>query len=77
MPIINFVASANIANLLGCKIHFADVHEKTGQMTPETLKNVLKITTKKIKVVLTMYMAGHPYNISEFYKLKININLLL
>ena len=24
MPIINFVASANIANLLGCKIYFAD-----------------------------------------------------
>ena len=44
MPIINFVASANIANLLGCKIYFADVHEKTGQMTPETLKIVLKIT---------------------------------
>lgn len=71
MPIINFVASANIANLLGCKIYFADVHEKTGQMTPETLKNCIKDNKlKKISVVLTMYMAGHPYNISEFYKLK-------
>lgn len=71
MPIINFVASANIANLLGCKIYFADVHEKTGQMTPETLKKCIKDNKlKKIKVVLTMYMAGHPYNVLEFYKLK-------
>ena len=40
-------------------------------MTPETLKKCIKDNKlKKIKVVLTMYMAGHPYNISEFYKLK-------
>ena len=50
MPIINFVASANIANLLGCKIYFADVHEKTGQMTPETLKKCIKDNKlKKLK----------------------------
>ena len=51
MPIINFVASANIANLLGCKIYFADVHEKTGQMTPETLKKCIKENKlKKLKL---------------------------
>ena len=71
MPTINFVASANIAYFFGCKIFFADIDIETGQMSPKTLANCIKKNNlKKIKLVITMYMGGHPNNIKEFYKLK-------
>ena len=71
MPIINFIASTNILNLMGKKIFYADVDESTGQMTPKTIKDCIKRNKlKKIKVILTMYLGGSPDNIVEIYKLK-------
>jgi len=71
MPIINFIASTNILNLMNRKIFFADVDEFTGQITPETIKECIKKNKlKKIKVILTMYLGGSPDNVLEFYKLK-------
>jgi dTDP-4-amino-4,6-dideoxygalactose transaminase len=40
-------------------------------MTPETLLECIKKNKlKKIKVIVTMYLAGHPENIIEFYSIK-------
>ena len=71
MPIINFIASANILSLMNKKIFYADVDRFTGQMTPETVKECIKKNKlTKIKVILTMYLGGSPDNVLGFYKLK-------
>ena len=71
MPIVNFIASYSMAKLYQAKVFFADVDSSTGQMTPETLINCIKLNNlKKIKAVILMYMGGYPDNISTFYKLK-------
>jgi dTDP-4-amino-4,6-dideoxygalactose transaminase len=78
MPIINFIASYNMAKLLGAKIYFADVDKCTGQMTPQTiLECVKKNKIKKIKAIIVMYLGGYPENILEFYKIKKKFNCYL
>ena len=50
VPVINFIASINMAYLMGAKIFFADVDKFTGQMTPDTLeKCISEHKIKKIK----------------------------
>lgn len=71
MPAINFIAAYRNAKLLGAKIYLADVDEKTGQITPETIKRCIQTNKlKKIKVILNMYLGGYPLNVIEFYKIK-------
>ena len=78
IPAINFIASINMAQILGAKIYLCDVNENTGQMTPETLLECIKINKlKKIKAVITMYLGGNPNNIVNFYKLKKKYNFYL
>jgi dTDP-4-amino-4,6-dideoxygalactose transaminase len=78
MPSINFIASTNIAEMLGLKVYLADVDSFTGQMTPQTLKDCIdynKLTN--VQAVVTMYLGGNPNNIYEFYKLKKKLNFFL
>ena len=78
LPAINFIASINICHNLGAKIYLADVDKYSGQMTPKTLKECIKVNKlKKIKAVVTMYNAGFPTNFHEFYKLKKKYNFYL
>ena len=71
MPIVNFIAAYRMANLLEAKVFFADVDPLSGQMTPETVNNCIKINKiKKIKLILTMYLGVYQENVNVFYKLK-------
>jgi dTDP-4-amino-4,6-dideoxygalactose transaminase len=71
MPSINFIAAYNMARLMNANIFLADVDPLTGQMTPQTLLETIKINKlKKIKVILTMYLGGYPENVIEFYNIK-------
>ena len=71
LPVVNFISSVNLSHILGAKIYFADVDNKTGQMTPEKLKKCIKLhNLKKIKAVVTMYNGGSPNNAKDFFKLK-------
>jgi dTDP-4-amino-4,6-dideoxygalactose transaminase len=71
MPAINFIASYNMASVIGARVYLADVDSATGQMTPENVEQCIKDhKLKKIKIILTMYLGGRPENIFEFYKLK-------
>tara|TARA_B100000965_G_scaffold364663_1_gene348491 strand:+ start:231 stop:1409 length:1179 start_codon:yes stop_codon:yes gene_type:complete len=71
MPAVNFVAAYSTAKLCGANIFFADIDYKTGQMSP---KNILeckkKNKIKKVKAFITMYLAGSPEFINDFYLLK-------
>jgi dTDP-4-amino-4,6-dideoxygalactose transaminase len=71
MPSINFIAAYNMAKLMNANIFLADVDPLTGQMTPQTLLEIIKRNKlKKIKAILTMYLGGYPENVVEFYYIK-------
>ena len=71
MPIVNFIAAYNMCKNLKAKIFFADVNPNTGQMEYSDVLNCIKRNKlKKIKLILTMYLAGHINNPESFYKLK-------
>jgi dTDP-4-amino-4,6-dideoxygalactose transaminase len=78
MPAINFIAVYNMARLVNAKIFLADVDPLSGQMTPETLLECIKIyKLKKIKVIITMYLGGYPENVIKFYNIKKKFNCYL
>lgn len=78
MPAINFIASVNMAKILGIKIYLCDIDEETGQMTPEKFEKCIKLNKlKKISAVITMYLGGNPNNLISFYKLKKKYNFYL
>ena len=71
LPSINFVAAENMSKLIGVKIFFADVDEKTGQVNYETLVNcVKKNKIKKIKAFFVSYIGGNIFDIQDFIKFK-------
>lgn len=71
MPAINFIASYNMAKKIGAKIYLADVDKYSGQMTyKHVLECIKKFKLKKIKVVVTMHLGGHPENALEIFKIK-------
>ena len=71
MPVVNFIASTNMAYVLRAKIYFADIDPITSQMTPRDLENCIKKNKlKKIKAVVCMYNGGEPNNYKQFFKLK-------
>ncbi len=79
IPVINFIASMNMLEIMGAKIILSDVSKETGQMTPQNLEECIKKNKlKKIKAVIIMYNGGDPLNAEKFYKLKkkYNFNLM-
>lgn len=78
MPAINFIAVYNMASLMNAQIFLTDVDPFSGQMTPKTLLNCIKVNRlKKIKAIVTMYLGGYPENIIEFYNIKKRFNCYL
>lgn len=71
LPVINFIASLNILELLKAKVYFADTDPNTGQMSPKNLLDCIKKNKiKNIKAVITMYNGGDPLNAKAFFKIK-------
>ena len=71
MPTITFIASYNVAKLLGAKVFLADTNSSTGLMSPSDVLNCCKkFNLKKVNVVITMYNGGYPENAENFFKLK-------
>ena len=78
IPVINFIASMNMLEIMKAKIILSDVSKETGQMTPKNLEECIKKNKlKKIKAVITMYNGGDPLNAEKFYKLKKKYNFYL
>lgn len=71
MPAITFVASYNVAKILGCKIYLADIDLSTGQMSPKQIIDCCKKNNlKSVKAIITMYNGGYPDNAENFIKIK-------
>jgi len=65
---ITFIASANCAEYVGARTHFADVDINNFCISVEALKKFL--LKKKIDILVIVHMSGHPADLSEIYKLK-------
>lgn len=71
MPSINFVATYNVAKLLGAKVYLADVDKYTGQMRPKDVEDCCKrFGIKNFNVLIVMYNGGYPQNAEKFNSLK-------
>ena len=78
MPAVNFIASYNMAKVIGLKVFLVDVDEFTGQVTPEKiLECIKKNKLKKIKALIVMYHGGFPENPKDFYDLKKKYNFFV
>lgn len=78
IPAINFVASANMAKLIGANIYLADVDNATGQLTEKTIIDCInKNKLKKIKLLVTMFLGGNPHEVEKYYILKKKYNFLI
>ncbi len=78
MPALNFIAFYNMASFFKVKIHFADVDDKTGQITPESiLECIKKNNLNKIKAIIIMYNGGYPENVKGFFEIKKKFNCLI
>ena len=78
IPAINFIASYNACKILNANVYLADVDPVTGQMTPETLIECIKINKiKKIKLIISMYLSGNALNVKKLYKIKKKYNCFL
>ena len=68
MPAINFIASYNMAKIMGLKVFLVDVDHLTGQITPEKIIECIKKNKlKKISALITMFHGGYPENIKKIY----------
>lgn len=71
MPSINFVASVNMASILGAKIFLTDTDPLTGHMRSEDIIFCIKKNKlKKIKLIVVMHNAGLPANMKEIQNLQ-------
>jgi dTDP-4-amino-4,6-dideoxygalactose transaminase len=78
MPAVNFIASYNMAKVIGLKVFLVDVDEFTGQVTPEKiLECIKKNKLKNIKALIVMYHGGFPENPKDFYDLKKKYNFFV
>ncbi len=78
MPSVNFIASFNIAKILGLKIFLVDVDELTGQITADKVYECIKKNKlKKIDALLVMYHGGYPENIQDLSLLKKKYNFFI
>ena len=59
---LTFVATAAMASMFGAVIKFADVQQDTGNIDPESVKDLV---TSKTKVIAGVDYAGHPVDIDE------------
>ena len=78
MPAINFIASYNMAKIMGLKIYLVDVDEYTGQITPnKILECIKKNKLKKIKALVAMFHGGYPEYLKQFNNIKKKYNFCI
>lgn len=75
VPNITFTATASAAKDLGHNVFFCDVDPNTGLITPEKLKEKLKIIKEKIHVLVLVYLNGNLMDIDEISKICVKKNI--
>ena len=73
IPATTFVACANVVEMIGCKVVFADIDPETKLMD---IKDTLKKITKKTKLIMPVHLYGNIFDTFALKK-KINKNILI
>ena len=78
MPAVTFIASYNMAKIMGLKVFLVDVDESTGQVTPNRiLECIKKNKLKKISALVVMFHGGFPENIKKIHDIKKRYNFFI
>ena len=73
IPACTFVACANVAEIVGIKLVFADIDEKTKLLD---IKDCLKKINKNTKIIMPVHLYGNLFDTKELKK-KIRKNILI
>jgi len=74
VPVLTFVATANAPIFCGATPVFADVDERTFNITPES---ILAKITKKTKAIIVVHYAGQPCGMKEIMQIAYDHNLFV
>ena len=74
VPSFSFIATANAVRYVGARPVFADVDQETGNLTPETVGQVL---TPRTRAVLLVHQGGMPAEVDAFTILCERLGLFL
>ena len=74
VPSFSFIATANAVRYVGARPVFADVDQETGNLTPETVGQVL---TARTRAVLLVHQGGMPAEVDAFTILCERLGLFL
>ena len=65
VPAITFLATANAARMCDAPVHFADVDEQSGCITPETLEQALRDCPFPVRAASVVHLAGRPCDMAR------------
>ncbi len=74
VPTLTFAATANASIFCGALPVFADIDEKTLNISPISIKEKI---TKRTKAIIIVHIAGQPCNMNEIIELAMSHNLYL
>jgi len=74
VPAITFVATMAYPLSIGCKLVFADVDPRTGNMDPA---DVARKTTDKTKMIVPVHLGGYPVDMDPIMELARKNNILV
>lgn len=66
VPVLTFAATANAPIFCGAKPVFADIDERTYNISPEDLENKI---TRKTKAIIVVHYAGQPCDMKEIMEI--------
>jgi perosamine synthetase len=72
VPVLTFAATANAALFVGAKPVFADVDEKTFNISPKQIEQKI---TKKTKAVIVVHYGGQPCDMKEIMEIAEDHNI--
>jgi dTDP-4-amino-4,6-dideoxygalactose transaminase len=72
VPVFTFAATANAPLFVGAKPVFADIDEKTFNISPKDVQNKI---TKKTKAIIVVHYGGQPCDMKEIMKIAKHHNL--
>ena len=74
---ITFLATANAAKMCNAPVIFADVDNKNGLLTPDTVERALKKSKYKIKVITLVHLGGKLCDLEAIAKVAKKYNCLI